>query len=69
MAVYFKCPHCGEYIMEWQGELTIDFEKLLFKCPECGGTMTLDDTIDVTPHSGVYQQLFKDLGERDLNSI
>ena len=45
MAIYFKCPHCGEYFFDMQGECEIDYDKCLFKCPECEGTVSLDDTV------------------------
>lgn len=43
MALWFKCPHCGEYVMDMQGENTIDYENGLYRCSECGGTMSVDD--------------------------
>ena len=42
MALYFKCPKCGEFIIDQQGENTIDYEKGLYRCPECGATMSVD---------------------------
>ena len=47
MAIYFKCPKCGEFIIDQQGENTIDYEEGLFRCPECGATMSIDnDCVD-----------------------
>lgn len=47
MAVYFKCPNCGEYFADEQGEHynPSDVNCETFICPECNGIITLDDTV------------------------
>ena len=44
MAIYFKCPHCGKYVIDEYGELW-EYDDV-FHCPECGKEMTLDDTVE-----------------------
>lgn len=44
MAIYFKCPHCGKYVIDEHGELW-EYDDV-FHCPECGKEMTLDDTVE-----------------------
>ncbi len=43
MAIYFKCHKCGAYIIDMQGENSVDYEMGVYQCPECGELLNIDD--------------------------
>lgn len=61
MALYFKCPKCGKYFIDYYGENAADdteecFLKGPYLCPEC-------DTESVSIDQKEYNKIFQKIDE------
>ena len=57
MAIYFKCPHCGNGSVDEIGETTVDYDNGLFKCTECGNLLSVEeDSISYEEYLKLWKQ-------------
>ena len=57
MAIYFKCPHCGNGSVDEIGETAIDYDNGLFKCTECGNLLSVEeDSISYEEYLKLWKQ-------------